>query len=605
MMKSIDKTDVIVGIDLGTTNSSVAVVNDSGIEVIPVHGNPSMPSAVGVAPSGKLIIGRAAKNQAASAPENTILSIKRLMGTEQTVELAGKSYRPEEISALILRELKQAAEQHLGHPVRRAVITVPAFFNERQRQATQDAGQLAELEVVRIINEPTAAALAYGAGAVPEENMPAKSETLLVYDLGGGTFDVSLVAVENGVVEVRASHGDTHLGGDDFDAALAELAEARFRESRSDTEPALPEPARRRLKSAMERAKITLSDAPFTRVEEEFLTESAHLTTEFSRGEYEDLIAGHIEKTLECLQRALTDANIPASSVDKILLVGGATRTPLVQLVIESRLNVVPRHEIDPDLIVAMGAAIQGAALSGRPAPAILVDITAHSYGVSALVDGPAGFLPLKACVPIIRRGTALPARKSEVFVTYFDNQTMVNVEVFQGESLRPEENLQIGSFQIEGLAKVPSGNQVVVGYQIDLNGLIHVTATEKSTGLVKSVTIDTGGHHRINLDAARTNLAALFEEDDMQEDEDFAMLDSNVEVSHAAKATNPAELLASAKSLRRRADSILAAGIAQSDEAEIRTLLETSSAAIAKQDWPTLKDADDKLSDLLFYLED
>jgi len=591
--------ETVVGIDLGTTNSAIAAVLDGNLTMIPVQGQLTMPSAVGLDPAGKLIIGQAAKNQSVSSPENTILSVKRLMGTDATVSLGGKDYRPEEMSSLILGELKRAAESHLGHPVSKAVITVPAFFNERQRQATQDAGKLAGFDVLRIINEPTAAALAYGAGASDETT----SENLLVYDLGGGTFDVSVVSVEKGVVEVRSSHGDTHLGGDDFDEALSKLAEERFEEKDRGASGGLTPIARRRLKSVMENAKITLSDHPFASVQEEFITTTAHLATEVARIDYEQLIEPWIEKTLECLQRALADASMTAVQIDKIMLVGGATRTPLVQDVIESRLGKSPRHEINPDLIVAMGAAIQGAALSGQSAPAILIDITAHSFGVEALVNE--GFFPALICQPIVRRGTPLPVRKSEIFFTSFDKQEKVEVKVFQGESSQPEQNLKIGEFTVSGLAPVPALNPVVIEFTIDLNGLLHVTATEKNTGLAKSVTIDTAGHHRLNLDAARTNLNALFEAEDALNEvsDDLAIEAGMAEIPTAAEA--PDELLASAKSLRRRAEAILERGVSESDTTAIRTLLDASSAAIAQSDWPSLQDSDDKLSDILFYLED
>lgn len=594
-------TDLVVGIDLGTTNSAIAAVFDGNVTVLPVHDCPTMPSAVGLDPSGRLLIGQAAKNQAVSAPENTVLSIKRLMGTEETVELGGKTYRPEEISALILGELKRAAEEHLGQPVSRAVITVPAFFNERQRQATQDAGRLAGLDVLRIINEPTAAALAYGAGT-----SGAAGESLLVYDLGGGTFDVSLVTVENGVVEVRASHGDTRLGGDDFDNALADLAVDRFADSDtvSSTDPGPL--ARRRLKSVMERAKITLSEQPFASVNEEFLTATSHFTLEVRREEYEDLITPWVEKTLDCLQRTLTDGGLTATQLDKILLVGGATRTPLVQDILRERLGTLPRHDIDPDLIVAMGAAIQGAALAGLPTPAILIDITAHSYSVGAIMNDDSGFFPRLVCSHIISRGNALPVRKAKLFRTIQDEQTKVHVEVFQGESREPEENLKVGEFHVEGLAKVPRGNEIVVQFEIDLNGLLNVTATEKSTGLAKSVTIDTAGHHRINLDAARTNLAALFDrEDDEADRADPDPSDGPKLKESMPSAENSTTLLASAKSLRRRAEALLARGVSESDAGEIRSLLDASASAISHRDWPSLQENDDKLSDMLFYLED
>ncbi len=590
----------VIGIDLGTTNSTVAVVREGELEIIPVRGERTMPSAVGIDPAGKLVIGRAAKNQAISAPENTVLSVKRLMGTDGTVELGGKSYRPEEISALILGELKRAAEEHLGHPVSQAVITVPAFFNERQRLATQDAGKLAGLDVLRIINEPTAAALAYGAG----QTEATAGQTLLVYDLGGGTFDVSVVRVEEGVVEVRASHGDVHLGGDDFDEALARLGEERF----ASDDP-LPPAAHRRLKSAMELAKIVLSDAPFASVREEYLTESGHLETEIEREDYEELIEPWLHKTLDCLQKSLSDAGVTARELDKVMLVGGATRTPAVHRLLEEKLGIEPRHEIDPDLVVAMGAAIQGAALAGQPAPAILVDISAHTYSITA--DAGAGFGPFGpelVCVPLIRRGTPLPVSKSDLFTTVMDKQEKVLVVVNQGESEDPDENLKLGEFWIEGLTKSPPGNKIIVRFQIDLSGLLTVTATEKSTGLAKSVKMDTAGQHRINLDTARGNLAALFEERDSGNpalaafEPDDSDVDDAIEIRPTESSAN---LIASAKSLRARAGKLLERGITDADAAAIRAKLESIPLLIESRDWQTLRDELDNLSDLLFYLED
>lgn len=600
---------LVIGIDLGTTNSAVAVAQDGTLTIIPVNGQSSMPSAVGIDPSGKLVVGQAAKNQAISAPENTVLSIKRIMGTDATAELGGKSYRPEEISALILGELKRAAEEHLGRPVSQAVITVPAFFNERQRLATQDAGSLAGLEVLRIINEPTAAALAYGAGQADS----AENETLLVYDLGGGTFDVSVVRVENGIVEVRASHGDIHLGGDDFDEALTALGEQRLREKHAD---ALPAAAHRRLKSAMELAKIRLSDEPFATIREEYLTPTGHLETEISRHDYEQLIEPWLVKTLDCVQRTISDAGITAHQIDKIMLVGGVTRTPMVQELLLRTLGMEPRHEINPDLVVAMGAAIQGATLAGQPAPAILVDISAHTYSVLAVVGGDfmGDFLN---CCPVVRRGTPLPVTKADLFTTPADYQEKVAIKVYQGESEDPSENLSIGEFMVTGLSKVPAGNEIIVQFHIDLNGLLTATATEKRTGLAKSVTIDTAGQHRINLDAARTNLAALFEEQDAA----FAEDDDDLEdaeiipwpsgettassTSEAEAPANSAALLASAKSLRNRAGKLLEQGVAEADAAAIRASLAVVPVAIDTRDWDQLCSTLDTLSDLLFYLED
>jgi molecular chaperone DnaK len=586
-------SEPIVGIDLGTTNSAVAVVTDTKIEIIPVQGDPTMPSAVGLDPQGRIIVGKAAKNQAVSAPENTILSIKRLMGTDETIALGDRAYRPEEISAIILRELKLAAEAHLGVPVTRAVITVPAFFNERQRQATQDAGRLAGLEVMRIINEPTAAALAYGAGE------PGRApENILVYDLGGGTFDVSLVSVENNVVEVRASHVDN---------ALTNAAVERFLKQDNTSADSISAATRRRLKAVMEDAKITLSDHEFSKVSEDYLTPSAHLVTEFTRDQYEALIDPWLKKTLVCMQRALSDAGLTASQVDKVMLVGGATRTPLVQQLLEEKLHKRAQHEINPDLIVAMGAAIQGAALAGKPSPAILVDISAHTYSTKTINQYNIHSRSFFECAPIIPRGTPLPTKKSKVFFTMEDEQESVVVEIYQGEHPRPEDNLKLGDFLMDGLAKVPRNSEVVIEFQIDLNGMLKTTATEKITGLSKSLTIDTKGQHRINLDAARINLAAIFEEEPVDNDaEDEPTPDSPaLQLPGPKPATASREILAVAKNLRQRATKALEGQISETDANSIRELLESISTAISNSQWESLRTHQDKLSDILFYLED
>jgi len=589
--------EVVVGIDLGTTNSVVAVVKDGKVVVIPVRGAQTMPSAVGLGPDGTLLVGQPAKNQAIAAPERTVLSIKRRMGTSDPVVLGDKSYAPEEISAVILRELKREAEAFLGVPVRKAVITVPAFFNERQRTATQDAGKLAGLEVLRIINEPTAAALAYGAG-----NADSKArEVILVYDLGGGTFDVSLVVVENGVVEVKASHGDTHLGGDDFDEALAKLAAERFLESNRSEESQMTPAVHRRLKAVMEKAKIALSDNSEVAVHEEFLTPNGHLNAEFARMEYEQLISPWVEKTLECLQRVLSDTGVTVSAIHKILLVGGVTRTPLVQQIIERRMHKFPHHEVDPDLIVAMGAAIQGATLAGIEAPAILVDVTAHTYSLEALSEE--GHL---VCAPLIPRGTPLPTKKSQVFFTAYPGQEKVSSAVYQGESRWPEHNLALGTLTMDGLCKTnPEHSPITATFSIDLNGLMRVSATEKSTGLTRSITIEARGH-RINLDAARANLADLFAPaaDDVALSGDLGDLDED-EIVAPEGGDEHNRLLADAKNLRHRAEKVLETGVTDQDAAEIRALLDKISAAIASSEMDTLGHASEKLSDLLFYLED
>ncbi|WP_050024383.1 Hsp70 family protein [Verrucomicrobium sp. BvORR034] len=584
--------EVIAGIDLGTTNSAVCVVEDGAPRILPVHGQPTMPSAVGLDPTGKLIVGQAAKNQQISAPERTITSIKRLMGEDTKVTLGDRELSPEEVSALILKELKLAAETELGVPVKKAVITVPAFFNERQRKATQVAGELAGLDVVRIINEPTAAALAYGAGRQ-------EGETMLVYDLGGGTFDVSLVRVESGVVEVKASHGDTHLGGDDFDEELVRLASERFR-SRHRTEGELPDLVRRRLKGTMESAKIRLSEETFVQVQEEYLQAGQHLDTEVSRAEYEEMIEPWLEKTLTCLHSTLRDAGMTSAEVGKIMLVGGATRTPAVQDLLRERLGLEAHFEINPDLIVAMGAAVQGAIIAGQPQRAILVDITPHSYSVAVLDQNVQHSL---VCDPIVNRNTPLPAKRAKTFYTLIPGQKEVNVEVYQGESALPEGNLLVGDFVVSGLSPTaPEDSPIIVEFHLDLNGMLKVTATEKSTRLAKTVVLDTRGQHLLDLKAARANLESYYDAiagDSAEEDGHFDGADEE------DSDLNQASLLATAKSLQQRAELLLDKGVSDDDAGEIRRLLDLIGTAITGQEWSLLSKHSDALGDVLFYLED
>ncbi|HEX9782124.1 MAG TPA: Hsp70 family protein [Opitutaceae bacterium] len=587
-------SDLIVGIDLGTTNSELAVIQNGNIRVLPIHGRPIMPSCVGLDPGGKLIVGQSARNQLVAAPDRTVVSIKRKMGEDVKVTLGDREFSPEEISSFVLRELKKEGERELGQPIRKAVITVPAFFNERQRKATQVAGELAGLEVVRIINEPTAAALAYGAGVQ-------EGETMLVYDLGGGTFDVSVVVVEQGVVEVKASHGDVHLGGDDFDDLLVEHAVAAFqRQHDVDLNPDTS--TRRRLKVVMERVKRTLSDEPFVAIREEYIAGQRHLEMEVLRDEYERLILPLLEKTLDCCHRSLNDAKLGPKDIRKVMLVGGATRTPLVHSLLRDRMRLDPRFEIDPDLIVAMGASIQGGVIAGEKRHSILVDITPHTWNTTA-VSLRRGSEEL-VCVPIIPRNTPLPASKSEMVFTMYDDQEKTQVDVYQGEGDLPEQNTLIGDFMVEGLSEVPAGNPIVIHFDLDLNGMLKVTATEKITGLAKSVTLDTHGQHIVNVDEARRNIAALVGEPD-----GAGVTGGMNRAEGAAEAiietTDTQELLNTAKDLRKRGESLLQKNLGSDDADEIRELIHQSVVAIKEGNWDTLSAKNDALSDLIFYLED
>ncbi|MBX3744090.1 MAG: Hsp70 family protein [Verrucomicrobiae bacterium] len=583
-------SELIVGIDLGTTNSELAVLRDDGVEVLPIHGSPIMPSCVGLDAEDRLIVGQAARNQLIAAPDRTIVSIKRRMGEDTKVLLGTREHTPEEISSFILRELKREGERQLGQPIRKAVITVPAFFNERQRRATQVAGDLAGLEVLRIVHEPTAAALAYGAGVTD-------GERLLVYDLGGGTFDVSVVVAEAGVVEVKSSHGDTRLGGDDFDQILVDYATGRF-EERHGVDLRQNPSAQRRLRVVMERAKRVLSDEPFVMIREEYLDGTHHLEMELLRNEYERLIEPLLEKTLACLHRALNDAKLGPKDIQKVMMVGGATRTPLIRRLLESRFGLDPRVEINPDLIVAMGAAIQAGVIAGHRRHSILVDITPHTYSTAALSDR--GIREERICVPIIPRNTPLPASKSELMYTVMDDQPSVNVEAYQGEGEYPGDNTLVGEFRIEGLSAVPAGNPILVHFDLDLNGILKVTATEKDTGLARSVALDTRGQHHVDVEEARRNIAALV--GTTAESGGGMDIPAGGQNSQGAASR---ELLATAKDLRKRSEALLEKGVAAEDATEIRELVHQSAHAITEGNWEALRTHNDALSDVLFYLED
>ncbi len=574
---------ICIGIDLGTTNSEVAVVNDGQPEIVPVEGSSVMPSCVGLDAKRNLIVGTTAKNQMIVRPDATILSIKRKMGESAKVGLGDQKLAPEEISALILKKLKHAAEKYLGEKVDRAVITVPAYFDDAQRKATRNAGILAGLDVARIINEPTAAALAYDANLETDE-------TVLVYDLGGGTFDVSLVVVENGVVEVKASHGDTHLGGDDFDNLLMEHVSGRF-QAQYDINLMDDKATRNRLWSAVESGKRQLSNAPYAQIREEFIHGDHHLDLEISRLDYEDMIRPLVQKTMDSVHQCLKDGTMLPGAVDRVILVGGASRTPLVTEMIQNAFRIEPRHEINPDLIVAMGAAIQGGALSGKKTRSILVDITPYTFGTSA-VSMHEGDLRPDVFVPIIRRNTPLPVEKSDVFATMIHAQEAVDVQIYQGEAPITDENIFIGNFLIEGLGNVPAGNQIVLNLSLDLNGILQVTAVEKCTGLSKSVRMEIDSDKMtFDLDQAEKNLNAFIDEGAARDDE------------KGGASTKP-DLLSRAKRLRKRVLDLVD-HVDETDREELRALVDKSKKAVTSGDDVVLAELNESLSDMLFYLED
>ena len=592
--------DNIVGIDLGTTNSEVAALVGGKVEVLASDGEQIMPSYVGLSPEGQLLVGTPARNQYILYPERTVKSIKRLMGTDQRVVLGEQTYSPAEISALILRALKTRAEAALGAPVSRAVITVPAYFSDAQRQATRDAGEIAGLEVVRILNEPTAAALAYGADRHEDR-------TVLVYDLGGGTFDVSLVQVHGEITEVLASHGNTHLGGDDFDQLLLDFVHERFRATggpdlRADRR------AMSRLLHAVEEAKKRLSFEPYAQIREEHLAERAgvpvHLDLEVSREEYEDLIRHLIEGTLDSVHQALADAGKRPDQVDDILLVGGATRTPLISRLLEEKTGLVPRQDLHPDLCVALGAGVLAARLAGHDVDRVLVDISPYSFGPSHL-----GFrhsVPYEHCYhPIIARNTPLPVSRTDSYFTVVDNQEAWRVSIYQGDDPDALNNILVGQFLIEGLSRVPAGNEILCRMDLDLDGILRVTATEKRTGLAKHITIEgaTTALSEEEIAQARRRTAELFGD----EDEDDLDADDTVvegEFTEEGDGRDQRVQISEARALLERSRRLLDK-MTSEDREEAIALHEQLEAAMNAQDWDQLREASTDLADLLFYVEE
>ena len=588
--------DIIIGIDLGTTNSEVAVVEDGRTRVIEVDGAKLLPSVVGLADDGALLVGQAARNQYALYPERTIRSIKRRMGEDTKVEMGPHAYTPQEISALILTRLKQAAEKDLGQPVTKAVITVPAYFSDAQRQATRDAGELAGLEVMRIINEPTAAALAY------EVDHP-QGKTILVYDLGGGTFDCSVVRVATDVTEVLASHGNNHLGGDDFDALIvAHLVEHLKGEGH---DPSANRNAMARLARAAEAAKIALSDAPFASIQEEYLLEHAgapvHLSLELSREDYEQMIAPYIGETLEAVHIAVKGAGLTVSDLDEVLLVGGATRTPLVQQRLEADLRMQPRSEVDPDLCVATGAAIQAAVIAGVQVASVLVDVTPYTFGTSAIGELHGVPYPY-TYIPLIRKNTPIPVTKSEAFDTIHDGQRAIMVSVYQGEDPDALNNTKIGEFLIDGLSDVPAGNVIITTFALDVNGILSVTSREKRTGLQAHITIDnaTARFASDELSAARERLSALIDGYDQAAE---AAVDAAADGGEGPRIVGERREAVAARALVEKGQRLLE-GASPEDRDDLVNGIEAVQDALTADDIPALELAVAQLADLIYYLE-
>ncbi|HPP37332.1 MAG TPA: molecular chaperone DnaK [Thermosynergistes sp.] len=493
----------IIGIDLGTTNSVVAVKEGDNITVIPnAEGSRLTPSVVAFTKEGERLVGQLAKRQAIINPERTIMSIKRKMGSDYKVVIDGKAYTPQEISAMILQKLKHDAEEYLGEPVTKAVITTPAYFTDAQRQATKDAGEIAGLEVVRIINEPTAACLAYGVNKEGEHK-------ILVFDLGGGTFDVSILDVGEGVFEVLATSGDNHLGGDDWDQRIVDWMIAEFKK-REGVDLSQDRMALQRLREAAEKAKVELSSMPETTISLPFITATntgpKHLELTLTRAKFEEMTADLLERVVGPVQRALSDAGLTPNEIDKILLVGGATRMPMVQRKIRELLGKEPTKGVNPDECVAVGAAIQAAILSGEHKDIVLVDVTPLSLGVETLGG---------VFTKIIDRNTAIPVSKSQVFTTAADNQTQVEIHVLQGERPMAADNVTLGRFVLDGIPPAPRGvPQIEVTFNIDVNGILNVTAKDKATGRSQHVTIHSSRLSEAEIERMRKEAEANEEAD-------------------------------------------------------------------------------------------
>jgi molecular chaperone DnaK len=494
----------IVGIDLGTTNSVVAVLEGGTPTVIPTaEGGNLVPSVVGFKKDGERIVGQAAKRQAVVNPENTVFSIKRFIGrrfdeteaerkmvpyqvtpgakndAQVKIPNTNKTYTPQEISAMVLNKLKADAEAYLGEPVTKAVITVPAYFNDAQRQATKDAGQIAGLEVLRIINEPTAAALAYGLDKK-------KDETILVFDLGGGTFDVSVLEVGDGVVEVKATHGDTHLGGDDWDAVIMDWMIAEFKKEQG-VDLHGDRQALQRLRESAEKAKIELSSMMETEINLPYVTADAngpkHLLMKLTRAKFEQLSEGLVKRLRTPVEQALKDAGLQVKDIDEVVLVGGATRMPMVQALVKQLTSgKEPNKSVNPDEVVAIGAAVQAGVLAGDVKDVLLLDVTPLSLSIETMGG---------VATPMIPRNTTIPVKKSEIFSTAEDSQSAVDVKVFQGERPMAADNTLLGQFRLEGIPPAPRGMpQIEVTFDIDANGIINVTAKDKATGKTQNISI-------------------------------------------------------------------------------------------------------------------